>query len=111
MVSKEVRKASFRVILLWIVPVVQGEVTLVDLTLRVDLYFKLGVKRTPCFRASMGWDVVEEGPLHLVLLIVEADSWKLTLKRCGLPQAAKALGVGSAVWLGEVYWGHRKWHI
>ena len=43
MVSKEARKAHFRVIMSLTVAVVHGEVALVDFTLRVDLVLMLGV--------------------------------------------------------------------
>ena len=43
MVLKEAGKACFRAIMSWTTAVVQGEVTLVDFTLRPDLVIRLGV--------------------------------------------------------------------
>ena len=53
--------------------VVQGEVTLVDFALKINLVFKW-FKGTCCLSAGMGWDVVEEGLLCLVPFIDDADS-------------------------------------
>ena len=54
--------------------VVQGEVALVNFTLRADLVFKSGVYGTHYLRAGWSWEVVDEGLLHLVPFIVEAKS-------------------------------------
>ena len=66
-------KVHFRVIKSWTAAAEQGEVTLVNFTLRVDIVFR-------CLKAGMGCNVVGEGLLYFVPLIVVAGSWKLTLR-------------------------------
>ena len=61
MVSKEVRKACFRVIMSSTMVVIQGEVTLESFTLRAYFVFKLGMYG--CLRADMGWYMGFEGHL------------------------------------------------
>ena len=74
---KEAGKACFREIMSWTMTVVQGEATLVDFYLRADLVFKLGGAGDMLLE---GWFVVDEGLLHCVPFIIDADSLKLTLR-------------------------------
>ena len=58
----------------WTIVVVQGEAALVNFTLRTDLVFKVGVYETHYLRAGWSREVIDEGLLHLVPFIVEAES-------------------------------------